>query len=97
MADEKLQEYDVAANVVPVFSCRATSVANVVPSWFCPTFNPTLRFVDTFAVEGVEDIIQIDFDKEEKAAFDQSAEAVNSLISAMKKILAKLTWWTIIL
>jgi malate dehydrogenase len=40
---------------------------------------------------GVEDIIQIDFDNEEKAVFDQSAEAVNSLISAMKKILAKLT------
>ena len=40
---------------------------------------------------GVEDIIQIDFDNEEKAVFDQSAEAVNSLISAMKKIVAKLT------
>jgi len=40
---------------------------------------------------GVEDIIQIDFDNEEKAVFDQSAEAVNSLISAMKKILTKLT------
>jgi malate dehydrogenase len=40
---------------------------------------------------GVEDIIQIDFNNEEKAVFDQSAEAVNSLISAMKKILAKLT------
>ncbi|MFK7761042.1 MAG: malate dehydrogenase [Candidatus Midichloriaceae bacterium] len=36
---------------------------------------------------GVENIIQIDFDNEEKAVFDQSAEAVNSLISAMKKIL----------
>ena len=51
VTDEKVQEYELAANVVPVFSCRATSVAKVVPSWFCPTVNPTLRFVDTFAVE----------------------------------------------
>ena len=33
----------------------------------------------------------VDFDNEEKAVFDQSAEEVNSLISAMKKILTKLT------
>ena len=43
--DENVQAYELAANVVPVFSCRATSVAKVVPSWFCPAVNPTLRFV----------------------------------------------------
>ena len=51
VVDENVQAYELAVKVVPVLSCRATSVAKVVPSWFCPTVNPTLRFVDTFAVE----------------------------------------------
>jgi len=36
---------------------------------------------------GIENIIQIEFDAEEQAIFDKSAEAVNGLISAMKKVL----------
>ena len=36
---------------------------------------------------GVEDIIQIDFNKEERIIFDKSVEAVNNLITAMKKVL----------
>lgn len=36
---------------------------------------------------GIENIIQIEFDGEERAVFDKSAEAVNGLISAMKKVL----------
>jgi len=46
----KVQEYEFAFNVVPVLSCRATSVANVVPSKL-PEVNPTFLFVETFAVE----------------------------------------------
>ena len=36
---------------------------------------------------GIESILQIEFDVEEQAIFDKSAEAVNGLISAMKKVL----------
>ena len=38
-------------------------------------------------MNGIENIIQIEFDGEERAVFDKSAEAVNGLISAMKKVL----------
>lgn len=37
---------------------------------------------------GVEKIIQIDFNPEEQSIFNESVEAVNNLISAMKKVLS---------
>jgi len=46
----KVHVYEAAVNEVPVFNCRATSVARVVPS-YVRSVNATLRFVETLAVE----------------------------------------------
>lgn len=50
--------------------------------------NDTCMGVPVFiGANGMEDIIQVNFNDEEKMIFNQSAEVVSGLISAMKKIL----------